>query len=668
MDWLQGRFVHKYTLHTLPHSVGGNVISGGGGGSIFRRHCCPPSGDVVVPWRSGGDKIIASESPNIVRADATREEGDGRHGMEREGNELRLRDLQISGEEEGPVLDKYKTPGFSQIVKEMENVASGGKNNRYSQCARGEELEDEKEPQPEEPPSGTSGRRSTIPGRPSEDRPLLLAQLLAALALFGIVTALLIQLPAFRVRSRIGTDGPVPIHQMDPQMAECAKTCRIELVETIPQNVSFYRHPTSTDQPILSSHSLAIPTSSAWMRLIGEAKHSLAIAAYKTSLRGKHVLGEQNRSNFSAHGEMVFDALLRAGLERGVGIRMVENAVAKDKGDNEDGFSLYRRGALARRLLNIQRIYHTGVMHSKFIVADGRHFYLGSANMDWRSLSQKMELGVMVRDCPCLAQDLLSIFEVYWRASDAKTATEMHAQVKKLPPAKFNPQRPLKLMDGEQRLAVHLAASPQAMNCPGRGWDLTGIIDAIKGARKRIFVHVMDYFPMFLYSQNRRYWPQIDNALREAVMRGVHLRIIAAALHFPKTGLRFLKSLETLGEIPRAGSVAVKIFKVPTSADVEQSVVRRDRRTHKKFLLTDESLVIGTSNWSGDYFEGLGTGVAIVVRALGNATSSAKMFEREWDSEYAHSLDLYMERCVEAEVPDELCEGEKDAALLAPRK
>lgn len=29
-----------------------------------------------------------------------------------------------------------------------------------------------------------------------------------------------------------------------------------------------------------------------------------------------------------------------------------------------------------------------GVLHSKFWVVDGRHIYLGSANMDWRALTQ----------------------------------------------------------------------------------------------------------------------------------------------------------------------------------------------------------------------------------------------------------------------------------------
>lgn len=88
---------------------------------------------------------------------------------------------------------------------------------------------------------------------------------------------------------------------------------------------------------------------------------------------------------------------------------------------------------------------------------------------------------------------------------------------------------------------------------------------------------------------------------------------------------------------------------------------------------------------SGDYFEAAGTGVAIVIRTQGNATSPESttsrgklmermkaMFEREWDSEYAHPLEKYMERCMgegETEGREEaLCEGEKDAALLAPSR
>jgi len=62
---------------------------------------------------------------------------------------------------------------------------------------------------------------------------------------------------------------------------------------------------------------------------------------------------------------------------------------------------------------------------------------------------------------------------------------------------------------------------------------------------------------MFLYTQKGKYWPPIDNAIREAILRGVKIKIISTALHFPNKGLGFLKSLEVLGERHSGGSVSV---------------------------------------------------------------------------------------------------------------
>ena len=36
----------------------------------------------------------------------------------------------------------------------------------------------------------------------------------------------------------------------------------------------------------------------------------------------------------------------------------------------------------------MKRLLGSGILHTKFIIADNRSFYLGSANMDWRSLTQ----------------------------------------------------------------------------------------------------------------------------------------------------------------------------------------------------------------------------------------------------------------------------------------
>lgn len=43
-----------------------------------------------------------------------------------------------------------------------------------------------------------------------------------------------------------------------------------------------------------------------------------------------------------------------------------------------------------------------------------KHFYVGSANFDWRSLTQVKEMGVLVKNCPKLAEDMGKIFDVYW--------------------------------------------------------------------------------------------------------------------------------------------------------------------------------------------------------------------------------------------------------------
>lgn len=130
------------------------------------------------------------------------------------------------------------------------------------------------------------------------------------------------------------------------------------------------------------------------------------------------------------------------------------------------------------------------------------------------------------------------------------------------------------------------------MNAPERTWDLDALIYEINQTETHIFIHVMDYFPMFLYSNNRKFWPVIDNAIRGALMRGVEVKIIAAALHYPKIGLRFLKSLQELNGIAR-GNIQVKIIKIPTPAHM-QSVIRRERRTHKKYVVTDTTAIIGT--------------------------------------------------------------------------
>lgn len=64
------------------------------------------------------------------------------------------------------------------------------------------------------------------------------------------------------------------------------------------------------------------------------------------------------------------------------------------------------------RNLNFAGLLGGGVLHTKLWLIDRTHVYVGSANMDWRSLSQVKELGLIALNCSCLANDYAKIFDV----------------------------------------------------------------------------------------------------------------------------------------------------------------------------------------------------------------------------------------------------------------
>ena len=79
------------------------------------------------------------------------------------------------------------------------------------------------------------------------------------------------------------------------------------------------------------------------------------IAAYKSSLQGKHVLGSLSevysrevkflcRCRKFFQGNDVYSEFLKAGTAGKVRIHMVENYPPKDKGDNADGVILQNYG------------------------------------------------------------------------------------------------------------------------------------------------------------------------------------------------------------------------------------------------------------------------------------------------------------------------------------
>ncbi|XP_078388815.1 5'-3' exonuclease PLD3-like [Cetorhinus maximus] len=196
----------------------------------------------------------------------------------------------------------------------------------------------------------------------------------------------------------------------------------------------------------------------------------------------------------------------------------------------------------------------------------------------------------------------------------------------------------------KERLAQESA--PPSLCASGRTGDLDAILSIIDDARSFVFISVMDLVPLCRYCEPPRFWPAIDDRLREAAcQRGVsvHLLISCWEHSYPPMFV-YLKSLSILNEQPLNCPIHVRIFKVP--ATEEQRKIPFSRVNHNKYMVTDRIAYIGTSNWSEDYFIRT-AGVGLIINQTegtpgspGTVQSQLKaVFDRDWDSEHAFDLD-----------------------------
>uniref|UniRef100_A0A7N2KU47 PLD phosphodiesterase domain-containing protein n=1 Tax=Quercus lobata TaxID=97700 RepID=A0A7N2KU47_QUELO len=78
--------------------------------------------------------------------------------------------------------------------------------------------------------------------------------------------------------------------------------------------------------------------------------------------------------------------------------------------------------------------YGSGIVHAKVWISDRRDVYIGSANQDWKSLTQVKELGIYLAGCPTIAKMVETYFDNLWKLaflnSSAHTKTVWDEQWK----------------------------------------------------------------------------------------------------------------------------------------------------------------------------------------------------------------------------------------------
>ena len=84
-----------------------------------------------------------------------------------------------------------------------------------------------------------------------------------------------------------------------------------------------------------------------------------------------------------------------------------------------------------------------------------------------------------------------------------------------------------------------------------------------------------------------------------------------------------------------------KLFTIPRGAvDIPFA-----RVNHNKYMVTDTTAYVGTSNWAGDYFISTAGIGYTVTQDIGNSTSKTSIqadlknvFLRDWNSKYASNI------------------------------
>ena len=399
-------------------------------------------------------------------------------------------------------------------------------------------------------------------------------------------------------------------------------------------------------------------------------------------------------SQFEAMGAGAGRALyqaLRDAAARGVTIRILQSPGFSGQKQESDALSEEFPDRVSIHSIDMGKWYGgSGIMHQKIWIFDARHLYLGSANMDWKSISQVKEMGVAVEDCPELAGDAGKYFDTWWAFSAiAPESVEVFDPLARIyrrvppwsalaPPARragsplaaaefatsFNRENPLSLEISGERGGVFLTGCPDEVRGSGRTWDGDGLVHIIDDARRSICVSVMDFGPIGLYSRQRAggpfadegfipnntpvWWPVLFDALLSAALtRKVYVRLLVSKwAHTSGLIEPLLIALQKAADAGRAdsfmssGQLEIKQFIIPgwdSTTGSRRKFPGHTRVNHTKYIVTDRRINIGTSNMTWDYFastagSSFNDDHPALVRTL------QAVFDRDWASSYAWRL------------------------------
>ena len=353
-----------------------------------------------------------------------------------------------------------------------------------------------------------------------------------------------------------------------------------------------------------------------WVDMIRGAKSSVDLEEFYLSRKPGEAL------------DPVLDELGRAAA-RGVKIRLILDA-GMHRTYPEPGDSLGKLANVSVRTIDYHRIAG-GVQHSKFMVVDDREAWLGSQNLDWRSLSHIHELGARVRIEP-VAKTFADVFATDWALCD----TTRQAAVTDRKPSSW----PIAFEQDGVKGELTPSASPKPQSPASLPWDRDVLVGRLNAAQHEIVAQFLSYG----VGGGRNADSTLHKALIAAAARGVKVKLIVSDWEIGGHGEPDMRALAN------TPGIEVKVSQVP---DWSRGYIPFARVEHCKYMVADSSwLWLGTSNWEPSYF--LATrNIAITVHHAPLARTARGIFETSWNAPTAAPLanGITLAKRVHAETP-----------------
>ncbi|XXG51847.1 hypothetical protein AAC387_Pa03g0322 [Persea americana] len=477
-----------------------------------------------------------------------------------------------------------------------------------------------------------------------------------------------------------------------------SSSCKAWLVQSIP-----------TDMPDLPLVKGVLSSEDVFRWLAGNSSRNLDIIAQYWQLTaepgnpksGDYGYSKADMERFGSHHGLEVYRSIEDAADRKVDLRILQHSGVYPDYDKESADLAKGRPNVKNVTLLLSDWWGSGIVHAKVWISDGKDIYIGSANNDWKSLTQVKEVGIYLVGCSRIAKVVEVYYNNLWKlavlnsSSYTKMVQDKQWQIRRkvpcwshfvkskercrspLPgyvevhhvagyPILSDPymfRTPIATPGANRSTSLHhssyLSFAPPELSFGKFQADEQGWVDTIKSVKfmGTVRISTMDWLGQSQYMKQTVYWDSLSSAISEVVFsKHATVKILVAYwAHFIESTDQYLKSLLYSNTLCSssvynkcAGKVEIKYYRLPgfnltgpaksNGSSTGNIYPGYSRVNHGKYAVSDVRAHIGTSNLIWDYFYTT-AGVSFGTYNPAIVSQLQEIFEADWNSPYALAVE-----------------------------